>query len=387
MRANPGGTIGVRDIVGRDSLVQKLWGILDSQSLVLTSERRVGKTSVIRKMKEENPYPDTTCILRDLEELRSPQEFVEAICSDVETLLHLEERALLKLQRLLSKLGGVEVHDIKLPKLTPHWKNLLFVLMDDLFENSQRGVVFFWDELPLFVHNVSKAYGEAAAMEVLDALRALRQQHSHLRMVFTGSVGLHLVIKSLRRGSYANDPTNDMQLVEISPLDKPDGISLAAQLIEGEGIDTPDLAALASAISEAAGHIPYYIHCLVAKMAGSRTTVVETSVRQHLQLLICDPNDSGHFRYYRERLDVYYGHEEKTIALAVLDALAVTDETPNFEELLSLVRHKHPEASDESVRDTLHLLEKDHYVSRQLVTRKYQFRYSIVREWWKSERG
>jgi hypothetical protein len=288
----------------------------------------------------------------------------------------------------LSKLGGIEVHDIKLPKLTPHWKNLLFALMEDVFETDERVIVFFWDELPLFIYNISKTSGEAAAMEMLDALRSLRQQHSRLRMVFTGSVGLHLVIKALRRGNYANDPPNDMQLVEVCPLDEPDGVGLAAQLIEGEGIEMPATsAALARAVSDAAGHIPYYIHCLVAHMASSKLLLAETSVEQHLDSLICNPNDPAHFRYYRERLHVYYEPQEEAIALAALDALAAADQPQSFGDLLNLVRHKFPEAAPELVRDTLSLLSKDHYISRQTGARRFDFRYSIVRRWWKSERG
>ena len=190
MRANPGGIIGLTEIVGRDSLVQKLWRILEGQSLVLTSERRIGKTCVIRKMKEECVAPDVVCILNDIEALNTPQEFVEAVYKDVEGLLSRADRTQLKFQQLLSKLGGVEVHNLKIPDLTPHWKNLLFALAEDLFENNNRMIIFFWDELPLFIHKIRNTSGESAAMEMLDALRSLRQRHSRLRMVFTGSVGL-----------------------------------------------------------------------------------------------------------------------------------------------------------------------------------------------------
>jgi hypothetical protein len=138
MRANPGGIIGLAEIVGRDLLVQRLWEILQSQSLVLTSERRIGKTCVIRKMKEECAAPDVVCILNDLEALNSPQEFVDAVYKDIESLLPRADRAQLKFQQLLSKLGGFEVHNIKIPDLTPHWKNLLFALAEDLFENNDR---------------------------------------------------------------------------------------------------------------------------------------------------------------------------------------------------------------------------------------------------------
>ena len=60
-----------------------------------------------------------------------------------------------------------------------------------------------------------------------------------------------------------------MQIVEVCPLEETDGMSLASQLIEGEGIELPASADLARAVSEATGHIPYYIHWLVAQMSGS----------------------------------------------------------------------------------------------------------------------
>jgi len=47
---------------------------------------------------------------------------------------------------------------------------------------------------------------EKTAMEVLDFLRALRQTHSGLRMVITGSIGLHHVLSSLRDKNYGNSP-------------------------------------------------------------------------------------------------------------------------------------------------------------------------------------
>lgn len=386
MRANPGGRIGLSEIVGRDAFVGELWGVLRGQSLVLTSERRIGKTCVIRKMREECPDPGAVCVLSDLEALRSPSEFVEALYADVEDLLSRTDRARLKFGRLLSKLGGLEVHDIKIPALAPHWKNLLFALVEDIFNNAERTVAFLWDELPLFVYNVSKAEGQPVAMEVLDALRTLRQRHDRLRMVFTGSVGLHLVTRALRRGDYANDPTNDMRLMEVGPLDEADGTSLALQLIEGEAIQTPSRERLAHTVSEAVGRIPYYIHWLMSRIATSGGPVSEASVEQYLDSLIRDPNDPAHLRYYRERLDVYYDGGEKMIALAILDALAASEQPQGFDGLVNLVRHRIAGVGDEPVREALTLLGKDHYIARQEGSGAYQFRYPIVRRWWRFER-
>src|SRR5881397_3140959 len=84
--ANPGGALAPEDILGRDALVRRLWESLVSQSVVLTSERRIGKTCVIEKM-TAYPPAGVTWLKRDIEGLRSAEEFVEALWQDVEPLL------------------------------------------------------------------------------------------------------------------------------------------------------------------------------------------------------------------------------------------------------------------------------------------------------------
>lgn len=388
MKANPGGTIGPGDVVGRDQLIGALWQLLEKQSLHLTSERRIGKTTILRKMKAEAPH-HTLCFMRDLEGLRTPQQLVEALYQDVEPFLRRADRALLRFQDLLSSLGGTQVGDVKLPQFAQHWKNLLSELVDDLLRADSGTVIFLWDELPLFLLNVAKEVGEAAAIEVLDVLRSLRQQREKVRMVFTGSVGLHQVIASLRRGMrYANDPTNDMRIVEVPPLTPQDGATLAALLIDGEGLTVePGVADFARRVSEAAAHIPYYIHFLIARVKLEGIRPRADTAEEYVQALISDPNDPAHFHYYRERLRVYYPAEEEAIALASLDVVAGAPSPLAFGDLLNRVHHTIPTAKREVVRDTLTLLERDHYIIRTLLDGKYEFRYAIVRRWWKFHRN
>ncbi len=387
MKANPGGTIGPEDVIGRDELIAQLWAILENQSLVLTSERRIGKTCVIRKMKEQARDPALLCFLRDLEGLRSPQEFVEAVYHDIRESLGWTDRARLRFYQLLSKLGGVEVADIKLPQILHHWKSLLWALADDLSESTHKRAVFFWDELPLFIHNVKAASGQASAMEVLDVLRELRQRHGQIRMVFTGSVGLHQVIKDLRRSRYANDPTNDMRTVGVGPLTAEHGCRLASLLMEGEALRcSGDRTEAAARISEAAGHIPYYIHSLIARLKGDAVLVRSAEVGRCFESLLRDPDDPAHFHYYRERLRTYYEPDEERIALAALDALAFADSPLTFPELLNLVRHRIAAAEEEVVRDVVLLLGQDHYLTRRPDDGRYEFRYSIVGKWWRLDR-
>jgi len=248
-------------------------------------------------------------------------------------------------------------------------------------------VIFFWDELPLFLHNVKENTGEQDAMELLDTLRGLRQRYTNLRMVFTGSVGIHQVIGSLRKHGYANDPTNDMATIEVPPLDPHDGSHLAHLLLTGERIEVlGDAVEVGKAVSKAAGHIPYYIHYLISRICNSSGRIACTEVDSCLRQLIADPNDPAHFQYYQTRLTTYYGSTEAELALHALDALALLPRPASFSELLNLVRHKTGDAKEEIFREVLLVLQKDHYLFRDM-DGTYSFRYSIVQNWWKYTRG
>ncbi len=55
MKANPGDMILLEQVVGRNALITRLWGVLEQRSLELLAERRLGKTTVIKKMQAEAP--------------------------------------------------------------------------------------------------------------------------------------------------------------------------------------------------------------------------------------------------------------------------------------------------------------------------------------------
>ena len=54
MRPNPGGILTGEAIVNREQEISIIWNTLENQSVVLSSERRVGKTCILRKMEESS---------------------------------------------------------------------------------------------------------------------------------------------------------------------------------------------------------------------------------------------------------------------------------------------------------------------------------------------
>jgi hypothetical protein len=75
------------------------------------------------------------------------------------------------------------------------------------------------------------------AREVLDVLRSIRQSITGIRMVYTGSIGLHHVLDELRGGGeVSHAPMNDMDRLDVPPLERADAIDLAQRIIAGESL-------------------------------------------------------------------------------------------------------------------------------------------------------
>jgi hypothetical protein len=79
MKANPGGTVTGDAIIGRNAELKEIWSKLEKRSVLLSAERRVGKTSLLRKMRDE-PESGWTPLLVLVESARHPIDCGEAIC-------------------------------------------------------------------------------------------------------------------------------------------------------------------------------------------------------------------------------------------------------------------------------------------------------------------
>ena len=240
-RANPGGEIAPDEIVGRDDLVRRIWSTLARQSVLMVAERRMGKTTVIKKMRHEPPE-GFRVLFRDVESVGSPLEFAEAVAKDVQGLLPTASWAKTRLARVYEHIAGAEIGGVvKVPAaLASHWKELLQASVASVAEAHPKDTyVFAWDELPYMLEKVRRGQGEDEAMDVLDVLRGLRQTHPNVRMIFSGSIGLHHVLTELRDGGHSSAPVNDMRTVEVGELDESAALTLATELIAGEGLGAP----------------------------------------------------------------------------------------------------------------------------------------------------
>jgi hypothetical protein len=225
-------------------------------------------------------------------------------------------------------------------------------------------------------------------VEVLDTLRSLRQEHPDLRMVFSGSIGLHHVLDGIRDGKMSSEPVNDMYQVEVPPLAREDAIRLALELIRGQGLPSGNPGQSAEVIVSEADCFPFYIHHVVAGLRKDKLPAEPDAIRELVRRHLVDPNDPWALGHYRSRIKAYYkkGTNARLVGL-ILDTLATAEEplaVPQLQTAINGVAAGFDDR-DELVR-VLRLMERDHYLVRDTGGR-IGFRFPLIRRWWKLDRG
>ena len=350
MKPNPGGILNLNDIIGRESIVAYLTSVLHEQSVLLVAERRSGKTHVLDKFKASAPT-NWVIIKRDIGAVRSATEFVQYVMADLYP--HLEAKTNFRnwLQGLGEQIGGTQIGPVKVPNFsTKHWKQVLGDAIAHLSDiTAVERFVFLWDELPWMLEIIAK-HNPQEAMELLDTLRALRQQHAgKLRMVFTGSLGLHHIVRGLKVQGYNNTPVNDMLSVEVEPLALADATELTQRLLVDNGLhmlsDTQY-----TELAQAVDCIPFYIHHVVSAIlkipvqpGGALDMAAIDAVISHCINSADNPWDLQH---YEDRTLAYYG-AQRGECLALLDAVASSSQSMSVAEAIKRAKAAYPNVAQQ----------------------------------------
>jgi len=389
MKPNPGGMLQISDIVGRDSVVAYLQSTLEQQSILLVAERRTGKTHVLEKFKATAPV-NWVVIKRDIGAIRSAHEFVQYLMADLYPYLEAKTNFRNWLQGLGEQIGGAQIGPVKLPNFAAkQWKQILSDTVAHLHDNhAMDRVVFLWDELPWMLEIIAKNNPQEA-MELLDVLRALRQQHaSKLRMVFTGSLGLHHIVRRLTALGYNNTPVNDMLAVEVEPLTQTDATGLVQRLFTDNGLSVTS-PSVYEETAQTLDCIPFYIHHVVSALlknsASSSQQLDMAAVHAVIDHGIHSSDNPWDLQHYEERTQDYY-QLQRAECLALLDVVASQIAPLPMVDAIRLAKAAYPLVEQQQWIELSRLLERDHYFIRNAAS-EVSFKFTVVKRWWVWHRG
>jgi hypothetical protein len=388
-------------IVGRDTLAQRAWQMLTEKSIVLTAERRMGKTYLLYKLQGEAEQQQQDwvqgwlCLYQDLSGCSSPLEFVQSVFDTAQELLGLRRKVAEETRRFLSRFQELKVGSIQLPKSAiPEWKGILRSIFADLSKQlPEDKVVFLWDEFPVMLDKIiEQEGGERIAGEILNLLHTLRAEYPRVRMILTGSVGLHHILNKLRQSGFNNPVNNDMDVLSVTPLAADIAVDFARSLLESKAIPCQDVAATAATIAQEVDYIPFYIDGLVKRFRyhpqEQPLPIDAELIRREIGSLLVDADNTLHMAHYLDRIKNYYGDVDSDLVRLILDTVAAEDQPIATKDIIKIIQNSSPSPLPEQmIRDLLKLLEQDHYLAKDSIDLKYRFRYSLIQRYWQCQRG
>jgi AAA+ ATPase superfamily predicted ATPase len=393
--------VPLSEIVGRDALARQAWQMLAEKSIVLTAERRMGKTYLLYKLQgeaavqQQNWVQGWLCLYQDLSGCSSPLEFVQSVFDTAQELLGLRRKAAEETRRFLSRFQELKVGPIQLPKSAiPEWKGILRSIFADLSKQlSEDRVVFLWDEFPVMLDKIiEQDGGERIAGEILNVLHTLRAEYPRVRMILTGSVGLHHILNKLRQSGFNNPVNNDMDVLSVTPFEPEIAIEFARSQLESKAIPCQDLAATAKIIAQEVDNIPFYINGLVKRFRyhpqDLPLTIDVDIIKQEVRSLLVDADNTWHMAHYLDRIKNYYGDIDSELVRLILDTIAAEEQPIATKDIIKLIQNSSlAPVLEQTIRDLLKLLEQDHYLTKDSIDLKYRFRYSLIRRYWQCQRG
>jgi hypothetical protein len=370
-------------LIGRQDETTEMWHLLQRKSVVLSSLRRMGKTSLLKIMADNPPESTRKAVFHVVQGNTNVEEFVQLLFQKLveEGLIDGKINAVRKFYDKF--FASRKIGEYELPDLSRHWKDVLTAMLHELADRKNLHLVIMLDEFPWMIYNLAtKHKAEKEAMELLDVLRTIRQQtedKSNLRFVFCGSIGFHIAINHLvRQHQYLGNPTNDMHTFLLYEMSNPDAIALCTEL--GQLHQVADQDELYAHIAQKVERLPFFIDLVFTELSKKPAAANIERADKAIQDIVQDLSGNGHFDHFKERIEVYYGQAHQQIAHLLLSHLCAEDTPQTRPQLRQAVLLK-MDAEQTKIDEVIKDLTTDFYLILN-ENGQYAFRYALLRRWW-----
>lgn len=391
------GTIQPNKIVGREKELDKLRQLLKAQSVTIEEFRRMGKTLLVQKLEYQSQTRSepNKAIYFMLQGVTDVTELADVL---LDTLRKEERLSWLKVawnavKRVYNsaKPEEVKIYDVtfKLPEFKTKWKEALTACIEDLAARTRRDdeiLTLVFDEFPVMLWNWLENNKAQDAIELLDLFRKLRinqKEQGRIRFVICGSVGIQVVLNRLRqKHHYTGEPFNDTAQFRLESMSDADALFLCQCLYLAGFTHVGDIQTLHKQICQFTERLPFYINKVFQVIQIQHDAVIsDETIHLASECLMNDPDQASTFDQLYQRIKIYYEPPRQNLMIAVLNLLAKRDE---YVSETDIRQHMNLD-SDDVLLDTLETLRKEQYLTRKIENnnRQYQFKYNLLKQWWK----
>ena len=368
------------DFFGREKEIRNANKLLDGKhSLLLSAPRRIGKSSLAKRLIEEKKQQGWKCVYIDLEETTTEEGFLRLVIEAFKKngiwkqLTDGMSKGLVSVLDIIEKvtIGGVVDFNIgKREKQEDLYKNL-----KDLIKHDEDTFIVV-DELTLFLGILNKSENGAEKVAfILNWLRSLRQvSKTNVRWLFCGSVGLRNFTTAMNLGF----TINDLMEFGLGELTREEAEGLLSGLCKSEDMEMSE-ELINYTLDKLHWNIPYFIQVIFSKLAEEYEDEVTKESIDMAYNKICSEN---YLSTWSERLSEYRKYEMP--ARQILKLLSTKSSGIERETMLNTLMTGKDASKIEEVdyllSKVLEMLENDGYILKMDSIRT--FRSPLLRDYW-----
>lgn len=368
------------DFFGREKEIRKANRLLDSNhSLLLSAPRRIGKSSLAKRLIEEKKRQGWKCVYVDLEETTTENGFLRLVIGAFrengiwKQLAEGMSKGVASVFDRLEKvtIGGVVDFNIgKRDEQEDLYKNLKELIKHD------EDTFIVVDELTLFLGILNKSENGAEKVAfILNWLRSLRQvSGTKVRWLFCGSVGLRNFTSAMNLGY----TINDLMEFGLGELTREEAEGLLSGLCRSEHIEMSD-ELINYTLDKLHWNIPYFIQVIFSKLAEEYEDEVTIESIDNAYNKLCSEN---YLSTWSERLSEYGTYEVP--ARQILKSLSTQHAGMGRDAMLDILMTGRDVSKVEEVdyllSKVLEMLENDGYILKKDSIRT--FRSPLLRDYW-----
>ncbi|MBQ4060229.1 MAG: ATP-binding protein, partial [Lachnospiraceae bacterium] len=321
------------DFFGREKEIRKANRLLDSNhSLLLSAPRRIGKSSLAKRLIEEKKQQGWKCVYIDLEETTTEEGFLRLVIEAFKKngiwkqLTEGMSKGLVSVLDRIEKvtIGGVVDFNIgKREEQEDLYKNLKELIKHD------EDTFIVVDELTLFLGILNKSENGAEKVAfILNWLRSLRQvSKTNVRWLFCGSVGLRNFTTAMNLGF----TINDLMEFGLGELTREEAEGLLSGLCKSEDMEMSE-ELINYTLEKLHWNIPYFIQVIFSKLAEEYEDEVTKESIDIAYNKLCSEN---YLSTWSERLSEY--REYEVPARQILKALSTQSAGLEREAMLNIL--------------------------------------------------
>jgi hypothetical protein len=385
---------------GRTRELDDLWNLLESNNVVLSGPRRLGKTSILQRLSDQADAHGWHATLIDLEGHRTVKQMLSEIerklpASSIErwfeTTKSATSRAAERLRKIEVKLpGGMGgAIDLQAPPETP-WSDHAQQIQTRL---RSQPVLLLIDEFSVFLEKLISD-DRADAENLLGWLRTWRgASQVHCRFVFSGSVGLNTLLTHHKLNTYFND-CYDFRLQAFT---RTEALAMVQTEIKEEHrqceIGVPEY------ICDRVGWLsPYYVNLLLLEAIRAARDRESEAATADTPLTNPDVDDGyerllairSRFVHWAQRLERDLPTDALAVAKRVLTAVAAAQANGLTRKQLLARLHAiepNPDIRAQRFEAVLWHLQEDGYLTMENVDERIRFLSFLLRDYWHRNHG